>query len=106
MTELTHKTTVTRTFGRNAEKIVMVEPSHEPDIRAKFALNLIQEWGKVPFAEDGEDSAGRQKAKRIDAAELVDTAVEAAELAFKVLFYKGWMVEMPPLNLTDEADEK
>lgn len=74
---------------------------------ASFAALLIEKWGMVMAAPDGEDSAGRQKARALTPAEVVERACNTAEAAYATFRSKGWMVEVPSWDaLKDGADER
>lgn len=53
-----------------------------PSARADFAMKLLTEMVKVPFDADGEDSTGRQRAKRLVPSEIVELAFGVADAAF------------------------
>lgn len=102
MSRITYTTSIINRFGRNHDQVIVREPSHEFTDVGRLAIQFAVEWGKIPFAPDGEDSAGRQAARRIPVDQVVRDAVAAAEAMEALLFERGHVIEMPPLNL-DEA---
>lgn len=83
---------------RNNGAALAIEASHTTNDIARLAFRLVQEWGKVPFEVDGEDSTGRQKGRRLRYEEIVSDAFAAAEMAYKKAFDDGHMIELPSLE--------
>jgi len=74
---------------------VTVYHTKYPNLRASLATELLTRWGFIGAAQDGEDSAGRQKAKLMSPAEVVIRACEIADLAITEMENRGWFLEVP-----------
>ena len=73
--------------------------------RARFAVSFVERWGAVAATPDGmEDSAGRQALRMMTPTELVTRACETADLLFAGLIARGWAVEVPEAEESDNAD--
>jgi hypothetical protein len=66
-----------------------------PDDRARFAMVCVERWAMIAGEADGEDSAGRQKARRMTPAELVDHACSVASAAYDEFTKRGWLIASP-----------
>jgi hypothetical protein len=64
-------------------------------LEARLAMSLVERWGMVAAAPDGEDSAGRAKGRLQSPEELVSRACRAAELVAAECRARGWFVEAP-----------
>ena len=73
-----------------------------PDREARFAMELLERWSLVMADADGEDSAGRQKQRRMSVEETVQLACDTSEAAFTEFRKRGWMIQMPTLSEADE----
>lgn len=58
---------------------------------ARFAMQLIERWGMVDAAPDGEDKAGRSKLRLLDPIEVVDRACDTASFAMVAFTARGWL---------------
>jgi hypothetical protein len=80
-----------------------------PTPEATLAARLIERWGIVAATVDGEDTAGRQKLRRLTPTGLVDEACRTAEIAMAEFRRRGWLLRVPPPDEIDalmSADEK
>lgn len=68
---------------------------------ALFAIQLIERWGMIAAAPDGEDSAGRAKMRLLASEEIVARACQTALIAFEQFAHKDWLLDLP-LPLSDE----
>lgn len=66
--------------------------------KARLATVLLEKWGPVAGADDGEDSAGRAKIRRLSAEEIVEHACEIADRAIDSFRARGWMKPVPSLS--------
>jgi hypothetical protein len=80
--------------GQHAK--VMLDP------RATFVLQCIERWAMVAGEPNGEDSAGRQRLRRLTPSEIVDHATKCAAAAFAAFEEQGWAVKVPAFE--DIAD--
>ena len=62
---------------------------------ARFAEALLERMALNAGADDGEDSAGRQRIKHLSPAECVDRACSIAQLAYEQFAGRGWLKQMP-----------
>lgn len=69
-----------------------------------FMMALVERWGMIMAEDDGEDSAGRQKARIMTVEELVTRAADIAELAFKTVRDKGLTVSAPTVAEIDATE--
>jgi hypothetical protein len=94
---------VTR-IGFDGEARAHFQHSHAPSAQADFAMRLMTQFALVAVQEDGEDSAGRQKARVLGAAEAAKRACDISAAAFDEFNARGWLIEIPPL--TEEQVKK
>jgi hypothetical protein len=66
-----------------------------PNTAAELATHFIERWGMVAGQPDGEDSSGRSKIRLATPKEMVDRAMETAELLLDTIEKKGWVIEIP-----------
>lgn len=59
-----------------------------------IAVELVERWGSVAGAPDGEDSAGRSKIRLQEPEELVERAVKTAGLLWEAIKKQGWILEI------------
>jgi len=83
----------------------VIEESHAFDNIAKLAERFAIEWGKIPFDDDGEDSAGRAKGKRISPEEMIEISFNAAEKFYELAFARNHMIEIPSARHKNEILE-
>jgi hypothetical protein len=62
------------------------------DQRAKIATAFAERWALVAAQPDGEDSAGRQKLRRLTAEELAEQACLTVEALYARFEQKGWIL--------------
>lgn len=70
---------------------------------AELASHLIDRWGMVSGAPDGEDSAGRAKMRLLSPEEVVRRACDTAELAFREFSKRDWVTVLPSLSELKQA---
>lgn len=81
----------------NDKRMVAIHQRESATWKARLACALIERWGLVVGAPDGEDSAGRSKGRKMLPAELVAEATEVADLAIEEFRRRGWVIELPSL---------
>lgn len=87
---------VTDKYGPRGAVIV-----HDDEIlqfEGDLACRLIERWGVVAAAPDGEDAAGRQKIRLGTPEEVVDRACACAALMTEQLRLRGWLSKGPSLE--------
>lgn len=62
---------------------------------AAFAMHCIERWAMVAAEQDGEDSAGRTRLRRMTPDEIVSHACDCADKAFAAFQERGWLVDVP-----------
>jgi hypothetical protein len=72
--------------------------------RALLAVQLVERWGMVAGAPDGEDSAGRQRLRMMSPDEMVVRATATANQLFWAFGDCGWMYEVPEIKDESEGD--
>jgi hypothetical protein len=95
--------TSSRGYG---DKEVVVYHSESPDYEAALAFSFIERWGMVTAVPDGEDSAGREKARLLTPSEVVDRAFMIAALALAEARKRDLMQTLPDLNEINAAQDK
>lgn len=73
--------------------------------QAQFILGLIERWGMVAAAPDGEDGSGRQKQRLMAPEEIVNRAFDCASLAFDRLRADGLLIDLPDVNEINAAED-
>lgn len=87
-------------------KTISVFGLEHPTQEASLAFALIERWGMVACAADGESSDGRQKLRLMNPTELVDRAFSVAALTFERARDNGLMIDLPDLNeVNKDVDE-
>lgn len=86
---------IVRTIKLYGKPEVVITSLRAPCTEAKMATDMIVKWGMVAAEDDGEDTAGRHKIKLSSPKNLVDRAVEMAELACQAFEDKGWFLALP-----------
>lgn len=87
------------------DKQVLFFEEFQLNMEARLAVALLERWGPVVGAPDGEDSAGRMKVRPMTPRETVAQAFDIAEEAMRAAAERGLLVESPDLNLINaEAD--
>lgn len=87
----------------SGKKQVVVYTTTSLDEPARLAGVLIEKWALVAAAPDGEDSAGRAKARLLTPEELVDRAIGVSERFYEVMRARGHLVDLPDLNEINDA---
>jgi len=77
--------------GTFAGKELTIRETEHLEIEGRIAVALVERWGMVVAVEGGEDSAGRAKLKAATPKEVVDRAVETAELFMAKVRALGWV---------------
>lgn len=67
----------------------------ELDNRARYAMAFIERWAMIAGEPDGEDTAGRQKTRRMTPEEISTHACECVKAAYKEFEDRGWIVGIP-----------
>ncbi len=73
------------------------------DPRAELAKELVKHFGVIAGVTDGEDSAGRQKIRMQESAELVERACNISDLMFAQFEARGWSLALPEPKLEEKA---
>ena len=73
-------------------QMMVLEKKHNNQ-KARFAMALMEKWGMVTGEVDGEDSAGRQKARRMTPDEVATYACDLAAAAFGHFEERGWLLD-------------
>ena len=95
------KTEFTEALGvkaRYADERYMLHNLQQPDLRAQLACQFAERWAMVAAVEDGEDSAGRQKLRRMTPGELADHACECVSALMEQFQVRGWLLHVPSLD--------
>lgn len=87
-------------------EVARLHRTHEPVTVAKIAVEMATRWGIVAAAPDGEDSAGRQKARLRTADELAVAACETAQALWLEFHTRGWLVEVPFPKRVKKTDKE
>lgn len=86
--------------GRNGTMV------HHLDVytqEARFAMACAERWGMVAGEPDGEDSAGRQKLRRMTAIEISKHACNVAQRLFGEMRERGMLVPSISYDAIEEA---
>lgn len=96
-----------RKFGENDRfahlDYVKVWEREHPELEARMAVDMLVKWGMVAASPDGEDSAGRQKLRLATPEELVERAIQCADLLCAKMRERRWFHVAPSIN--DEPKE-
>lgn len=95
-----------RDWFLNHKTELITHPVEAVEWEGRLACQLIERWGIVAAAPDGEDSSGRAKLRVLTPAELVETACDTAQLAVAELRKRGWVTPIPSLEEIFEQTEK
>ena len=82
-------------WSQYGEVKILSHPKEWLDARARTAIQLAERWALVACETDGEDSAGRQKVRRLTPEELADQACHTVEAIFSQFKTRGWLLEIP-----------
>lgn len=74
---------------------VQVHDAQVPQPMAQFAMQLIDRWGMIAAAPDGEDSTGRAKFRLLEPHEVVTRACQTAQIAFELFAAQDWLLDVP-----------
>jgi len=66
--------------------------------KARLALEWAARWAMVAAEPDGEDSAGRQKARRLTPAEISTHACDTVAAIWEEFRARGWILDTPPYS--------
>lgn len=92
-----------RSFVGYADRTkVLIYDKRVPDMRAKFAMVLMERWGMVAATPDGDDAGGRQKLRRLDPAEVARYACEVSRHAFDRFEQLGWIADIGDFDAAAE----
>lgn len=83
---------------------ISVQPSEHFVHEARLAATLIEKWGLVAAAPDGESSDGRQKLRDLSPSEIVDKACNTASLAVAEFRKRGWIIKFPKELIEGDRD--
>lgn len=80
----------------NADKIdVKLDKRSAVSHKGMIAVTLVEKWGMIAAVEDGEDSAGRTKLRLSTPVEVVNRAMETADILVEQMKQVGWIVKTP-----------
>lgn len=74
---------------------VVVHDTEAPTFEGRLAIVLVEKWGMICAAPDGEDAGGRAKLRPLTPSEVIDRACETAERLAKELRSRGWFTVLP-----------
>ena len=95
----------TRGSGYNEPRMI-IHHRHVPNGRAAFAMQMMERWAPVAGDTDGEDTAGRQKGRRMTAKEITAHCCDVAEEAFAEFERRGWFFAVPSWEEMRDAARK
>jgi hypothetical protein len=90
---------------RNRRSEVAILNREHPLWKARLATTLLERWGPVLAAADGEDSTGRQKIRDLSPEEIVAKACEIADLSVDEFRSRGWVIGLPSLAEVEAHDK-
>lgn len=76
-------------------KAIAVHDLKMPDLRARFAMEVLERLALIAGEDNGEDTAGRQKVRRSLPNELVSFACDLADKSFTEFEKRGWLLNIP-----------
>jgi|SRR5215207_1790089 len=76
------------------------------NFRARMATALMEKWGLVAGVPDGEDTTGRSKLRLLSPKEIVERAVETADMAVSTFERLGWLDRLPSISEMEEEENK
>lgn len=89
------KASVYVTRAQYGEERITIHQNESLDQRAVLAANFAEKWALVAGEADGEDSAGRQKIRRLTPVELAAHACEAVDALYAEFAKRGWTLTLP-----------
>jgi len=87
-----------RKYGR-----IEIDSTHVENFRAKIAIGLVERFGMIAGREDGEDTAGRQKARMLSPKEVVTRACDMADMLVNEFESRRWLLEVTADDLDDRT---
>lgn len=84
-----------RTSDRFDGTRMIIHERRTCSMEARMATIMLEKWGMVAAAPDGEDSAGRSKLHLSTPEELVTRACNTAAAAVAEFERRGWLVDVP-----------
>jgi len=81
---------------------LVVHAKKLPDCRGRYAMDILERFATIMADEDGEDSSGRQKLKRMKAKEVVKIACDISNELFKELENRKWLLDSPKINVNKD----
>jgi hypothetical protein len=94
-TEVTEAHGVKQRYG---DERYMIHNTTQPDLRATLALQFAERWAMVAAEADGEDSAGRQKMRRLEPGELAQHACDCVTALFLQFEDRKWLLKVPSFD--------
>ena len=92
---------------RNHFRKVVSHASHTPNWRARLATALVERWGLLTGAPDGEDSAGRMKVRLESPSEIAVRACDIADATIREFENRNWLDKMPSFaELSGKTEEE
>lgn len=76
-----------------------------PNYTAKLAEQIVNHCALIAAQVDGEDTAGRQKLKLMEPADVAKRACDIAENMVAIFDARGWVIEFPPMP-AEEAEKQ
>lgn len=77
------------------DEAIIIHQNESLDQRAVLAANFTEKWALVAGEADGEDTAGRQKIRRLSPVELASHACETVEALYAEFAKRGWTLALP-----------
>lgn len=99
-TTATHQWAAFRSLDRGY--LPMLHPLRQANDEASFAMQLLTKSVLAAFDENGEDSAGRQKGRRLSPDELVEYCFGVSAATFKKMESAGMFISVPTLEVAKE----
>ena len=91
-------------FRERYGEILLIN-KYQPEPRAQFAMKLLEHFAIVAGETEGEDTAGRSKARLQSVEEAVTRAINIADLAFDEFDKHGWLIDIPEAKLKAVKNE-
>lgn len=73
-----------------------------PNRRADFAMRMMEKFGLLLGEDAGEDSAGRQKGRRLTPKECAVLACETSDHLFNEMESRDWFTEIPSMEKMEQ----
>jgi hypothetical protein len=81
--------------GKYGDKGIVVNTKINLDNRARLAAAFSEKWAMVAVEPDGEDSAGRQKVRRLTPEELAKHACDTVTALYSQFAQRKWTLHIP-----------